>query len=76
MYYVGIHIQSNVNLSHAGAIPLSASVLELSSENPSIVSLECTGNEASFANCIHSTSGVCGNDSNAALRCLGKTLKL
>ena len=59
---------------YVGAIPLSASALDLSSDSPSIISLECTGNEALFANCIHSTSGVCGNTSNAALRCLRKAL--
>ena len=61
---------------HIGAIPLSASVLDLSSESPSFTSLSCTGNESSVSNCVKSMSGVCIASSNAAIRCLGQELSI
>ena len=60
--------------TNAGAVPLAGSVLELSYLEPSLFSLNCTGNETALQDCTYSTTGVCSTPSNAAIRCLGMPL--
>ena len=57
-----------------GAVPLSASVLDISTEEPVLFSLNCSASEATVNDCTHSVMGVCTGSSNAALRCLGNPL--
>ena len=54
-----------------GSVNLTASQLDLLTPSPTIISLNCTGQEESLTNCTISTSGSCTDGSNAAIRCLG-----